>query len=405
MGGKPLPQDRGAMLIPAPHLRIVARGCTENPKRAQVDPDRGRQNVPSPALRPEDLPAKSASDPPYRHPLIHGCNGNVATQSAVACCDREEQLAFSRSERKHASLFPNRTGEELKDDPHSEASVHRSRLQTRYARPQARGRMRRKAYRFHVIAYDDSRRAERYPVVLLHGLPFDRTTWNRVVPLIGGAARLLTCDLRGHGESNALPPPYDISTHAQDVLAVLDEARITAAIIVGHSFGGYVALEVLRIAPKRVGGLGLIGASVAADTPEQFAARIFQADSFERPEERMPLLDAWLPLAFGADYVEAVPGLREDAKRIVERVPVPAVAAMLRAIARRADARALIQDAHCPVRALAGENDALIAYDELRAALGERLTIAPGTGHMIPIERPAAVAQMVSDLLRERSVQ
>ena len=91
------------------------------------------------------------------------------------------------------------------------------------------------------------------PIVLLHA------TLSLSVQLVG-LARLLAIrgpvfalDRRGSGESAMpVPRPLDIVVHVADIAALLDAEEITAAILIGHSFGGVVALEAAARLPGRV---------------------------------------------------------------------------------------------------------------------------------------------------------
>ena len=219
------------------------------------------------------------------------------------------------------------------------------------------------------------------------------------------AARVIACDLRGMGDSHAMPPPYDMPTHAQDVIAVLDALDIPSATFAGHSFGGYVALEILRSNVERVDALCLVAASLAADDAAAAAARMAQADAFESNEKRAGLVNAWLPLAFGSKYVEHHPDAMANAKRIIARASISAVGAMIREVAHRHDARSMAARARIPITALASRADALVGFEDLRMILNERVRLLPDSGHMIPLERPHAVAEAISGLLRSRSAR
>jgi 3-oxoadipate enol-lactonase len=91
------------------------------------------------------------------------------------------------------------------------------------------------------------------PIVLLHA------TLSLSVQLIG-LARLLAVrgpvfalDRRGSGESAMpVPRPLDVVVHVADIAALLEAEEITAAILIGHSFGGVVALEAAARLPGRV---------------------------------------------------------------------------------------------------------------------------------------------------------
>src|SRR5690349_173678 len=78
--------------------------------------------------------------------------------------------------------------------------------------------------------------------VLVHGITSNALTWGRVAPALAGAFEVLAPDLRGRAGSAALPGPYGIERHAEDVAALLRAAGPDRrAVLVGHSMGGFVA--------------------------------------------------------------------------------------------------------------------------------------------------------------------
>jgi lipase len=77
---------------------------------------------------------------------------------------------------------------------------------------------------------------------------------------------VLAPDLRGHGHSD-WEPPWSLETHVGDVLAAMDEAGVERADLVGHSFGGRIALELLAASPGRVGRLVLLDPAIWVPPP------------------------------------------------------------------------------------------------------------------------------------------
>lgn len=96
------------------------------------------------------------------------------------------------------------------------------------------------------------------PVVLLHGLASQRRFWNLVVRRLAGVA-VLALDSRGHGDSDQPSVGYDLPTVADDVATAVRAAGLSRAVVVGHSWGGAVALTVAARHPD------LAGAVVALD--------------------------------------------------------------------------------------------------------------------------------------------
>jgi pimeloyl-ACP methyl ester carboxylesterase len=99
----------------------------------------------------------------------------------------------------------------------------------------------------------------RPPVLLLHPGVADRRCWHRLAGEIGGAHRPISYDRRGFGATTYEPERY---SHVDDAVAVLDAAGVGAAVVVGNSMGGRVALELALAHPGRVAGLVLIAPSV-----------------------------------------------------------------------------------------------------------------------------------------------
>lgn len=87
------------------------------------------------------------------------------------------------------------------------------------------------------LAYDD--RGAGVPVVLLHGLMFDRTTWRPIIERLGAGVRSLAIDLPGHGETGGAP--RSVSEVAELVHALLDDLGVERPLIVGHSMSGAIA--------------------------------------------------------------------------------------------------------------------------------------------------------------------
>ncbi|PWK37407.1 alpha/beta fold hydrolase [Cupriavidus plantarum] len=110
------------------------------------------------------------------------------------------------------------------------------------------------------IAYDEQGEADGWPVVLLHGFPYDIHTYDDVVPrLKRHGARVIRPYLRGYGPTRFLSPDTPRSGQqaalAADLLALLDGLHIGDAILGGYDWGGRAACIVAALHPSRVGGL------------------------------------------------------------------------------------------------------------------------------------------------------
>ncbi|MCA9969126.1 MAG: alpha/beta hydrolase [Anaerolineales bacterium] len=107
-------------------------------------------------------------------------------------------------------------------------------------------------------------------VVLLHGATMDHRMFNAQVAALLPHYRVLVWDAPGHGRSRPLGAQFTLESCARDLLAVLDAEGVETAVIAGHSFGGYIAQTVYRLAPARVRALVIIGATSIAEAYSRF---------------------------------------------------------------------------------------------------------------------------------------
>ena len=98
-------------------------------------------------------------------------------------------------------------------------------------------------------------------VVLSHGATGDHGMFEFQVPaLVDAGYRVVTWDIRGHGESKPIGE-FSIPVVADDLVALLDEVNAERAVLVGQSMGGNVVQEVLFTRPERVRAAVIIGSA------------------------------------------------------------------------------------------------------------------------------------------------
>jgi lipase len=97
-------------------------------------------------------------------------------------------------------------------------------------------------------------------VLAVHGITSSHVIWRAVArELCGdGAMCVLAPDLRGRGGSAALPRPYGLTAHVEDLLAVLDHAGASTAVLAGHSMGAHVVARLAADHPDRAAGVVLV---------------------------------------------------------------------------------------------------------------------------------------------------
>ena len=237
------------------------------------------------------------------------------------------------------------------------------------------------------------------PIVLLHGIPGSGASWQAVADRLRGDHRVVVPDLIGFGMSPRSRHLEDVGMEGQAAALelALDKAAIAGVVLVGHDFGGPVALSLLRRRPDLVSALALLATNTFTDTPiplpiravrwplvGRLAARVL----FSRPSLALMLRQgSSIPLDGSAAIGDA--GQRRAIRTIF--------AASLRELARRyATVEETLGDVHVPTLVAWGDQDPFfpIAQAERTAAAipGADLRIYEGCGHFIPEERPSALA-------------
>ena len=225
------------------------------------------------------------------------------------------------------------------------------------------------------------------PLLLLPGLLNDAELWRAQIADLSDVADCIVGD-QTRGQT--------LQAVAADVLAQAPPRFALA----GFSLGGFVAQQILRVAPARVQRLALIGASIHADSPERAAQRRAQRASVRLPGTFHGFGDRLM-----RSYI--------DASRLHDQALVHRVRAMttrlgaevfLRQSAlERLDGRDVLAAYRDPLLIVCGANDRITppAVSEEMHALAphSRLLLLPGCGHLAPMEKPAEVSAALRDWL------
>jgi len=253
------------------------------------------------------------------------------------------------------------------------------------------------------------------PVVFLHPTPLDRDYWRLLNQHLSNVRALLP-DLRGHGISELGPDlPQGIFSRlpearvltmtrlATDVLSLLDHLRLSAAVFAGCSVGGYVLMEIWRMAPERVRGLAFICSKPQPDTEANVAKRI-ENIARTRNEGVTHLFDEMAVILTGEaarnDHPTIVTELRSHMT-----LPANAYVAVQTGLALRPDSVPTVASIHVPVLAIAGGADAAVSPGDMeafqRAPGGCTFHTLPVAGHFAAYEQPRTVAALMTPWLRQ----
>lgn len=235
------------------------------------------------------------------------------------------------------------------------------------------------------------------PVVLLHSHGLSSRQWRRLGGELGGRGmRVVAVDLTGHGASEAWPEPRPFSFEL-DVERVTEIVAAHPAHLVGHSYGGLIALHVARLAPRSVRTLSLYD-PVAFGVLDPVADRDAW-DILGRLDLAWDERERWL-----RTFVEfwSGPGawqaLREEARDEFRRVAW-VVREGVRTLTLDRTPLSAYAELAVPTRLVTGERSPLPArrvIERLAEVLPEaRHDVVAGAGHMGPITHASDVNRLV----------
>ena len=96
------------------------------------------------------------------------------------------------------------------------------------------------------------------PLLLVHGLTVTGEMFEPVIEHLATLHRVIVPDLRGHGRSRELPPPYTVAQLVTDLSRLLDHLGIDSTTVLGYSQGGAIAQQLVLDYPKRCDRLVLV---------------------------------------------------------------------------------------------------------------------------------------------------
>lgn len=248
------------------------------------------------------------------------------------------------------------------------------------------------------LAYSDT--GSGLPIVFLHAFPLNRTMWAQQEAALSPQFRVVTIDLRGHGESDAPLWHYSLDQAADDVRALLDHLSITQALFVGLSMGGYILLAFYRRYADRVKGMVLADTRAQADTPEGKAGR-FQMAQIAYKQGPSAIADIMIPKLLSSATIQTRPEIAQRVRTMIEGNQMSGIVGDLMAMAERRDSVPLLKQIACPTQIIVGEldqatppADAKLMAEQIPHA---RLAVIPNAAHLANLEQPDAFTRLIEE--------
>ncbi|MEU9184227.1 4-carboxymuconolactone decarboxylase [Streptomyces sp. NPDC048484] len=217
--------------------------------------------------------------------------------------------------------------------------------------------------------------------------------WDRQVPELVKQWRVFRFDLPGHGGAPA-HPAGSVTELAERLLATLDGLGVQRFGYAGCALGGAVGAELALRRPERLASLTLIAASPRFGTADEFRQRgvIVRSNGLDPIARTSP--ERW----FTGGFAAAQPAITEWAVQMVRTTDPGCYIAACEALAAF-DIRSDLGRIGVPTLVLVGSDDQVTGPAEARTLVAgipdARLAVVPGASHLVPVEQPAAVTDLL----------
>lgn len=223
-------------------------------------------------------------------------------------------------------------------------------------------------------------------LVFLHGFGEDERVWSDFLPF--------------HSWSfSAICPSYadwtdcaSLADYARKIIAFLP--LLDDFILVGHSMGGYIALEIASQFPERVKKVVMLHSTFVADTQEKKINRDRTVELLAKKGTSL-FIGPFLPNLFASASQELISTLASRYREL----PAAGLIAATKAMRDRTDFTTFIQTTDIPVLFILGEQDALISPESITRFVTKSVVILPNVGHQGTYEAPEAVALAINQFV------
>jgi len=242
--------------------------------------------------------------------------------------------------------------------------------------------------------------ADKPALLFSNSLGSDLRVWDPMVPQLVSDFRLIRYDTRGHGLSEAPPPPYSAGELAKDVVGLLDALEIKEAVVCGLSVGGVIAQQLAIQYPNRVRALVLCDTGVRIGTVASWEERIATVRAEGLGALAAPSMERWFSEDFRRRHAAEVRGYANMVVRTAADGYVGTCCAL-----RDTDLTHAAASIDKPTLVLCGDQD-IATPPEMARRLASivpnaRLSLIPQAAHISCVEQPAVMATRIMQFLRE----
>lgn len=248
------------------------------------------------------------------------------------------------------------------------------------------------------------------PLVLIHGFASSTYEFRKIIPLLAKHHRVIALDLSGFGytERPTEPESYTPLGQADLVMRTLDTLKIDSCDLVGHSFGGTIALQIAHLHPERVRRMVLISPLSKVDRRPLLLANPAGRLLAYGTARTLVSLPGPFQSALSQAYYQKDALTREDSEEYRKRLLIEGMPrsfySFSRSLAEKSEFNVNLTSIQASTLVITGQHDRVIPLESCRQAAQKlprgQLIVLEQSGHSAPEEEPGKVADAILEFLR-----
>lgn len=241
-----------------------------------------------------------------------------------------------------------------------------------------------------------------HTLVLIHGTSYELSTWNPQVAYFSNKYRVITYDIRGHGQSEVSKESYSIGDCVEDLYQLLLHLDVERTYLGGLSMGGNIALSFTLTHPELVDAVILAGANPGA-VIEEFRRKaggslpIIQSKGIEF------VLPMYREMFYSEDFIRNHPDYIAGWEKRFLSNSIEGFMKALEANFKRPELTPRLSEIHAPALIILGDQDVVTPRDVSdmlnKGIANSKLAVIPNCGHLCNEEQPDTFNSIVGDFL------
>jgi 3-oxoadipate enol-lactonase len=251
------------------------------------------------------------------------------------------------------------------------------------------------------MSYDDFGHSS-IPVILIHGFPFNKSSWQPQIDFLQMTKRVIAYDIRGFGNSSVNDDEVSMDVFADDLIKLMDALKIEKSIICGLSMGGYIVLNALHRFPERFEAVVLCDTQCVADSSEIKEKRHATIKQIEC-DGLSDFADNFVSSVLSKATASSRKQLVEELKSTILSTPVKTITNTISSLAQRKEMREHIKNISVPTLVLCGIEDMVTPVDQssflIKQIPNATLHSINGAGHLSNLEQPEIFNKHLGDFI------